>query len=88
MPVIATLQKGDLVMDVPNGMEYLAASLSRSVDSASGIHSKLQTLLFSGKYADLAIVCGDRKFKAHRAIVCPQSGFFAKGCKGAHAKVS
>ena len=43
----------------------------------------------SGDYSDLTIVCGKSEFKVHRAIVCPQSGFFRAACNegfkvGAH----
>lgn len=35
--------------------------------------SKNKMLLDTGKYSDLTIICGDKKFKVHRSSVCVQS---------------
>ena len=36
------------------------------------------------KYSDLTIVCGERRFRVHKVIVCTQSEFFRAACeKGA-----
>ncbi|KAK1245611.1 hypothetical protein MKX08_005240 [Trichoderma sp. CBMAI-0020] len=45
-----------------------------------GIFPVLKSLLLQDKYSDLTIICGGQEFKAHRAIVCPQSPFFAAAC--------
>lgn len=45
-----------------------------------GIYPVLKSLLLQDKYSDLTIICGGQEFKAHRAIVCPQSSFFAAAC--------
>ncbi|KAL4893628.1 hypothetical protein BDV59DRAFT_201795 [Aspergillus ambiguus] len=37
----------------------------------------------SDKYSDLTITCRDKVFPAHRVVVCPQSGYFARACDGA-----
>ncbi|RPA74484.1 hypothetical protein BJ508DRAFT_191841, partial [Ascobolus immersus RN42] len=34
-------------------------------------------LLKTGQYSDLTIRCGDQEFRVHKAVVCPQSSFFA-----------
>ena len=34
-------------------------------------------LLKSGRYSDLTITCGGHLFKVHKAVICPQSQFFA-----------
>ncbi|KAK0644242.1 BTB/POZ protein, partial [Cercophora newfieldiana] len=39
-------------------------------------------LLFSPKYSDMTITCRGEEFKAHRAIVCPQSPFFDAALSG------
>jgi hypothetical protein len=40
----------------------------------------LKTLLEIGKYSDLTIVCGEKKYAVHRAIICSRSGFFDGAC--------
>ncbi|KAM3546351.1 hypothetical protein ARSEF1564_000839 [Beauveria bassiana] len=41
------------------------------------------TRLFDeGAYSDLTIVCGDDRYRVHKAIVCPRSKFFASACNG------
>lgn len=40
----------------------------------------LATLLDTGKYTDLKLVCGEMELKVHRAVVCTQSDFFDKAC--------
>lgn len=42
--------------------------------------SALATLLEAGKYSDLTIVCGMKRYAVHRAIVCSRSGFFDGAC--------
>ncbi|KAF4868651.1 Speckle-type POZ protein-like A [Colletotrichum siamense] len=42
------------------------------------IFTALSGLFLSEKYADMTITCNGSTFKAHRAIVCPQSSFFDK----------
>ncbi|KAI8237252.1 Speckle-type POZ protein-like B [Colletotrichum sp. SAR 10_86] len=42
------------------------------------IFTALSGLFLSEKYADMTIICNGSTFKAHRAIVCPQSSFFDK----------
>lgn len=37
-------------------------------------------LLRSEKYSDLTIICQGRQFKAHRAIICPQSDVISRLC--------
>ncbi|KAL7903801.1 BTB/POZ protein [Trichoderma velutinum] len=45
-----------------------------------GIYPILKSLLLQDKYSDLTIKCGGQEFKAHRAVVCSQSSFFAAAC--------
>ncbi|KAG6986522.1 multicopper oxidase abr1 [Physcia stellaris] len=47
----------------------------------SNLNESLARIKDSGDYSDLTIVCGKSEFKVHRAIVCPQSGFFSAACK-------
>ncbi|KAF0315749.1 BTB/POZ domain-containing protein [Colletotrichum asianum] len=42
------------------------------------IFTALSGLFLSERYADMTIICNGSTFKAHRAIVCPQSSFFDK----------
>ncbi|KAG9504889.1 hypothetical protein J7337_004868 [Fusarium musae] len=46
------------------------------------IHAALATLIHSEKFSDMTIICGDRQFKTHRAVVCTQSPFFDKALSG------
>ncbi|KAK4549102.1 hypothetical protein LTR36_007558 [Oleoguttula mirabilis] len=41
-----------------------------------------QKLFTSGKYSDITVVCGKRKWKLHKSILCTQSDYFAKACDG------
>ncbi|KAL1836765.1 hypothetical protein VTJ49DRAFT_4705 [Mycothermus thermophilus] len=50
------------------------------------LYSSLTSLFKSEKFSDMTIRCGGREFKAHRAIVCPQSPFFDKAMSGAFAE--
>ncbi|EWZ40999.1 hypothetical protein FOZG_06426 [Fusarium oxysporum Fo47] len=49
---------------------------------AISIHAALSTLLQSEKFSDITIICGERQFKTHRAVVCTQSPFFDKAMSG------
>ncbi|KAF2183554.1 hypothetical protein K469DRAFT_582595 [Zopfia rhizophila CBS 207.26] len=43
--------------------------------------SALATLLELGKYSDLTIVCGMKRYSVHRAIICSRSEFFDGACR-------
>ncbi|KAL2005433.1 hypothetical protein VTN00DRAFT_2644 [Thermoascus crustaceus] len=45
-------------------------------------------LLESGQYSDFTIICGDREFRVHQAIVCPQSKIFERACTGQFVEAS
>ncbi|KAK4542524.1 hypothetical protein LTR36_006777 [Oleoguttula mirabilis] len=49
---------------------------------AEGLLLEVGCLFKDPKYSDLRIKCGDRGWKVHKAIICPQSDFFAKACEG------
>ncbi|KEY72838.1 hypothetical protein S7711_04422 [Stachybotrys chartarum IBT 7711] len=55
---------------------------AHGVEASDGIHQALKTLLLDDRYADMTIRCGNVELKAHRAIVCTQSSFFAKAMDG------
>jgi hypothetical protein len=40
------------------------------------------SLYKDGKYSDLSIVCGESTYRAHKALLCTRSQFFAKACDG------
>ncbi|OKP10402.1 hypothetical protein PENSUB_4191 [Penicillium subrubescens] len=50
--------------------------------SATMLQLSLWKLYQSGDHTDLDVICGDRVFKVHKAIVCSQSSFFAAACSG------
>lgn len=52
---------------------------------APSIYAGISALLGSDKFSDMAIRCGGREFKAHRAIVCSQSRFFDRALTGGFA---
>lgn len=39
------------------------------------------SLLYTGDYSDITITTAARHWPVHRAIICPQSGFFKAACK-------
>ncbi|KAH7112803.1 hypothetical protein B0J11DRAFT_446597 [Dendryphion nanum] len=43
--------------------------------------SALASLFECGKYSDLTIVCGMKRYSVHRAIVCSRSEFFDGACR-------
>ena len=47
----------------------------------SDLEAVLRSLLHSGEFSDMTVSCGNRDFKVHRAIVCPQSPFFEAALK-------
>lgn len=47
---------------------------------ASGGNCGIGSLLESGKYSDLVIVCDGRNFKVHKAVLCPQSEVITREC--------
>ncbi|KAI3575012.1 hypothetical protein IWW34DRAFT_809621 [Fusarium oxysporum f. sp. albedinis] len=67
------------------GCEY------RDDDSIEGskaisIHAALSTLLRSEKFSDMIIICGERRFKTHCAVVCTQSPFFDEAMSGEYGE--
>ncbi|KAL8813752.1 MAG: hypothetical protein Q9200_000005 [Gallowayella weberi] len=46
------------------------------------LNERMASLLSSGKYSDLTIICRDQKFRVHRAVLCFASRFFAAACDG------
>lgn len=42
----------------------------------------LSSLLTTGKYSDLRIVCDECQFQVHKAVVCPQSVVISAACDG------
>ncbi|KAL2274805.1 hypothetical protein FJTKL_02709 [Diaporthe vaccinii] len=42
----------------------------------------LSSLLTSGKFSDLRLVCESREFSVHKAILCSQSRVFNSACEG------
>lgn len=49
---------------------------------SDALPSMLGELLVSGDYSDFTITCKGRTFNVHRAVVCPQSSFFAAALNG------
>lgn len=50
--------------------------------AAQSILNPQPSIFKSGEYHDLTIRSGDRSWKVHRAIICPQSKYFTKACSG------
>nr|OQO29841.1 hypothetical protein B0A51_01998 [Rachicladosporium sp. CCFEE 5018] len=54
-----------------------------AVSEALGVHrEKAKRRFVDGKYADLTIEVGERKWKVHKFIVCSGCDFFAEACDG------
>lgn len=53
-----------------------------SVDELSASALRQMSLLESGDYHDFVLKCGDRSFKEHRSIICPQSTMLKVLCSG------
>lgn len=57
-------------------MPGVMAPLSPIEAPNTELMSALATLLEQGRYSDLTIKCGPRRYAVHRAIICSRSGFF------------
>ena len=57
------------------GLIQIGTTLEKDVWTIAG-------LFRSAKYSDLTIVCGTAEIKVHKAVVCAQSGFFERACRG------
>ncbi|KAG8158348.1 hypothetical protein KVR01_012109 [Diaporthe batatas] len=57
-------------------------------DSEGDLRSGELDLLKSGNFADVDIVCGDRTWKCHRAILVPRSAWFQKALSGPFEEAS
>lgn len=51
-------------------------------DESNSLMAGLNNVFNSSDYSDLTICCKEREWKVHRAIICPQSKFFAVACNG------
>lgn len=58
---------------------YLRRSLPTS-HSCSDLADIVDSLLVSGRFSDLTIVCRDKQWAVHKAILCSRSGFFDGAC--------
>ena len=54
--------------------QLLSISLCQQAD-------QMHSLLRGGKYSDFTVRCGDRVWKAHRAILCARSKYFETFCE-------
>ncbi|RDI83847.1 Leptomycin B resistance protein pmd1 [Venturia inaequalis] len=52
-----------------------------SNDPAATLKKGVASLLNSDEFSDFTFTCKDKVFKAHKAVVCPQSRFFYNACK-------
>nr|OQO16318.1 hypothetical protein B0A51_14883 [Rachicladosporium sp. CCFEE 5018] len=50
--------------------------------------SEFDGLLETGQFADSVVVCEDREWKLHKAIVCPRSDYFMKAYGGNFSEAS
>ncbi|KAK3640306.1 hypothetical protein LTR56_011902 [Elasticomyces elasticus] len=60
----------------------MATSSTPTTKPALGLVGAVGDIFKTGQYSDLTINCGERVWHVHKAIVCPQSPFFAKACDG------
>ncbi|CAK1364505.1 unnamed protein product [Cercospora beticola] len=53
---------------------------------APAVTDTLKDLLGDGRYADLTVTCGQRKWRVHKNIVCTRCTFFEKAVDGRFAE--
>ncbi|OQN98588.1 hypothetical protein B0A48_15851 [Cryoendolithus antarcticus] len=51
-------------------------------DRYEGLAAGVGSLLTSGKWTDFKVICHDRTFNVHKAVVCSQSAFFEAAVEG------
>lgn len=53
-----------------------------ATDDTSNLKRVVKGLFQTGEFSDVQIICGNRTFQVHSAIICPQSPFFKAALKG------
>lgn len=73
------------IQPLPSFVHPINEELATSM-AAQPLHqahtSRMGSLLETGKYSDLTLVCQGRGFTVHRNVLCPASTFFAAACDG------
>ncbi|KAJ9624856.1 hypothetical protein H2203_004806 [Taxawa tesnikishii (nom. ined.)] len=54
--------------------------MARTETPQNELLAALSTLHLGGKYSDLTVVCGSKRWAVHKAILCSRSGFFDGAC--------
>ncbi|KAI0096202.1 hypothetical protein GGR51DRAFT_553681 [Nemania sp. FL0031] len=60
----------------------ISSSMDENEEADQEIMGFLRELYHSAEYSDLTISCGERRYRVHKALICPRSDFFAAACRG------
>jgi len=86
-PTFATNSYQHTTMDAPT-IELMSALASYVHSSRSKTPAKCPSMFESGKYSDLTIVCGNKSYPVHRALLASRSSFFDGACRNAFKESS
>nr|OQO16317.1 hypothetical protein B0A51_14882 [Rachicladosporium sp. CCFEE 5018] len=76
---LKTMERVTAMVKAPEAIPP-AAPMLRPAVTAFG------SLLETGEFSDFAVICGERKWKVHMAILCPQSAYFRSACAGQYSE--
>ena len=60
----------------------MIANLSDATPVNRSVNSNVESLLTTGAYSDLTLICQGHEFFVHRAILCPRSPVWAAATEG------
>lgn len=67
---------------LPVAVSYCRMANSDLVNGPAALASRQLSLFVNGSYHDFVLKCGNRSFKVHRCIICPQSHVLTTLCNG------
>ncbi|KAK6420992.1 hypothetical protein LTR95_016859 [Oleoguttula sp. CCFEE 5521] len=76
---LKTMERVTAMIKAPEAIPPAALMLRPAVTAFGSLQE-------TGEFSDFAIICGDRKWKVHKAILCPQSAYFRSACAGQYSE--